>query len=35
MPEYRRNKVPDGTFFFMVYLLDRRSDLLVGISWSS
>ena len=29
MPEYRRNQVPDGTFFFTVNLLDRRSDLLV------
>ena len=29
MPEYRRNKVPGGTFFFTVNLLDRRSDLLV------
>ncbi|MGH7047293.1 MAG: REP-associated tyrosine transposase [Stellaceae bacterium] len=29
MPEYRRNRVPGGTFFFTVNLLDRRSDLLV------
>jgi putative transposase len=26
---YRRNRVPGGTFFFTVKLLDRRSDLLV------
>lgn len=29
MPEYRRNRVPGGTFFFTVNLLDRHSDLLV------
>ena len=29
MPNYRRNRVPGGTFFFTVNLLDRRSDLLV------
>jgi len=29
MLEYRRNRVPGGTFFFTVNLLDRRSGLLV------
>jgi putative transposase len=29
MPEYRRNRVPGGTIFFTVNLLDRRSDVLV------
>jgi len=29
MPNYRRNRVPGGTFFFTVNLLDRGSDLLV------
>ena len=29
MPEYRRNRVPGGTYFITVNLLDRRSDLLV------
>ena len=29
MPDYRRNRVPGGTFFFTVNLEDRRSDLLV------
>jgi putative transposase len=29
MPDYRRNRVPGGTDFFTVNLLDRRSDLLV------
>ena len=29
MPDYRRNRVPGGTFFFTINLLDRRSDLLV------
>jgi putative transposase len=29
MPDYRRNRVPGGTFLFTVNLLDRRSDLLV------
>ena len=28
MPDYRRNRVPGGTFFFTVNLLDRGSDLL-------
>jgi putative transposase len=27
--DYRRDRVPGGTFFFTVNLLDRRSDLLV------
>jgi hypothetical protein len=27
MPDYRRNRVPGGAFFFTVNLLDRRSDL--------
>jgi hypothetical protein len=26
MPDYRRNRVPGGTFFFTVNLLDRRSN---------
>jgi putative transposase len=30
MPDYRRNRVPGGTFFFSVNLLDRRSNLLVA-----
>jgi putative transposase len=30
MPDYHRNRVPGGTFFFTVNLLDRRSDLLVA-----
>ncbi len=30
MPDYRRNRVPGGTYFFTVNLLDRRSDLLVA-----
>ena len=30
MPDYRRNRVPGGTYFFTVNLLDRRSDYLVG-----
>jgi putative transposase len=30
MPDYRRNRVPGGTFFFTVNLRDRRSDLLVA-----
>jgi len=30
MPNYRRNRVPGGTYFFTVSLLDRRSDLLVA-----
>jgi len=29
MPEYRRNRVPGGTFFFTVNLEDRRRSLLV------
>ena len=29
MPEYRRHRVPGGTYFFTVALADRRSDLLV------
>ncbi len=29
MPDYRRNRVPGGTYFFTVNLLDRKSDLLV------
>jgi putative transposase len=29
VPDYRRNRVPGGTFFFTVNLLDRRSNLLV------
>jgi putative transposase len=28
MTEYRRNRVPGGTYFFTVNLFDRRSDLL-------
>jgi putative transposase len=30
MPDYRRNRVPGGTYFFTVNLLDRSSDLLVS-----
>jgi putative transposase len=30
MPDYRRNHVPGGTYFFTVNLLDRRSNLLVA-----
>lgn len=30
MPDYRRNRVPGGTYFFTVNLLDRRADLLVA-----
>jgi len=30
MPDYRRNRVPGGTYFFSVNLQDRRSDLLVA-----
>ncbi len=30
MPDYRRNRVPGGSYFFTVNLLDRRSDLLVN-----
>src|SRR5947208_1227164 len=29
MPDYRRNRVPGGTFFFTVNLLDRHSELLL------
>ena len=29
MPDYRRNRVPGGTYFFTANLLDRRSGLLV------
>jgi putative transposase len=29
MPDYRRNRVPGGTYFFTVNLRDRNSDLLV------
>ncbi len=29
MPEYRRNRVPGGTYFFTLNLADRRDDLLV------
>ncbi|MBV9782704.1 MAG: transposase, partial [Acidisphaera sp.] len=30
MPDYRRNLVAGGSYFFTVNLLDRRSDLLVS-----
>ena len=29
MPDYRRNRVAGGTYFFTVNLLERRSRLLV------
>jgi len=29
MPDYRRNRVPGGTYFFTVNLLERRRRLLV------
>ncbi len=29
MPDYHRNRVPGGTFFFSVNLLERRNTLLV------
>jgi putative transposase len=29
MPDYRRNRVPGGTYFFTVNLLERKSSLLV------
>jgi len=29
MPDYRRNRVPGGTYFFTVNVADRRLDLLV------
>ena len=32
MPDYGRNRVSGGTFFFTVNLLDRRSNLLRRIS---
>lgn len=28
MPDYRRHRVPGGTYFFTINLLERRSDLL-------
>jgi putative transposase len=28
MPDYRRNRVPGGTYFFTVNLLERNSRLL-------
>ena len=30
MPDYRRNRVPGGTYFFTVNLLERRGGLLVA-----
>src|SRR5476649_2130774 len=30
MPDYRRNRMPGGTYFFTVTLCDRHSDLLVA-----
>ncbi len=30
MPDYRRNRVAGGSYFFTVNLLDRRADLLVA-----
>jgi putative transposase len=30
MPDYRRNRVPGGTYVFTINLRDRRSDLLVA-----
>lgn len=30
MPDYRRNRVPGGSYFFTVNLRDRCSDVLVG-----
>lgn len=30
MPNYRRNRVPGGTYFFTVNLLERKSTLLIG-----
>ena len=30
MPDYRRNRVPGGAYFFTVNLLERRSELLVA-----
>jgi len=29
MPDYRRNTVPGGTYFFTANLLNRKSNLLV------
>jgi putative transposase len=29
MPDYRRNRIEGGTYFFTLALADRRSDLLV------
>ena len=29
MPDYRRNRIPGGTYFFTVNLLERNSGLLV------
>ena len=29
MPDYRRFRVPGGTYFFTINLLERRSDLLI------
>ena len=29
MPDYRRNRVPGGTYVFTINLANRRSDLLV------
>jgi putative transposase len=29
MPDYRRYRVPGGTYFFTLNLLERRTDLLV------
>jgi len=29
MPDYRRYRVPGGTYFFKVNLLERRQDILV------
>ena len=30
MPDYRRNRVPGGSYFFTVNLLERRSNLLIA-----
>ena len=29
MPDYRRFRIPGGTYFFTVNLLERKQDLLV------
>ncbi|MDT4291990.1 hypothetical protein RO575_20700 [Methylomonas sp. MO1] len=29
MPNYRRNRIPGGTYFFTVNLLERKSTLLI------